>query len=49
MVVYIQRKVDGKWCTVLPVDQERAHRACRRLMIYNLATEYRIVKNIEAD
>ena len=49
MIVYIQGRIDGKWCTVLPVDQERAHRVCQRLMLHSFATEFRIVKNSEAD
>jgi hypothetical protein len=49
MTVYIQKKINGKWRLVLPVDQERAHRVCHRLMINDLKTEIRIVENMEAD
>lgn len=49
MIVYIQKKIKGSWRTVLPVDEERAHRVCHRLMMSDLKTEVRIVKNHEAD
>lgn len=49
MTVLIQKKVDGEWRTIIYVDEERSHRVCKRLMTHNLVTEYRIVKNSEAD
>jgi hypothetical protein len=49
MVVYIQKKVDGKWRTILSVNQERAHRVCRCFMKYSPVPELRIVENSEAD
>jgi hypothetical protein len=48
MIVYIQRKVDDKWYTILPVDEERVHRVCLRLMIGDSAIGFRVVKDKEA-
>jgi hypothetical protein len=42
MINYIQKKIDGKWCTILPVNEEGARRACNHLMKHNPGAEFRI-------
>jgi len=49
MVVYIQKKINGKWCTILPVSQEASHRTCGHLIFFDPKAEYRIAESSGAD
>jgi hypothetical protein len=45
MVVYVQKKIDGKWCTLLHADESVSHRICIHLKKHSLEAEYRVAHN----
>ena len=44
MIVYIQKKINNKWITILPIDEVDAPNVCGYFKTWNPMSEYRIVE-----